>query len=165
MLLTLRSSNISSSASEIRADDLRMALDLLRRTGCKRSAIVECENAIRDSGDELHIVLDHQHRDAEQILDVLDPEGHFVGFFDVEPGRRLVEQQQLWIGAKGARQLGDLPRAIRQADDGRVAILLQIEKIDHLFDGLAVLNLHAPHRWQKQKLAKEARSAVHMARQ
>src|SRR5215468_5244378 len=101
MLLTLRiGSNISRSASEIRADDLRMALDLPRRAGRKWSAIVECENAVRHSGDEFHIVLDHQHRDAEQILDVLDPEGHFVGFFDVEPGRRLVEQQQLWIGAK-----------------------------------------------------------------
>src|SRR6516162_4675825 len=166
MLLTLRiGSNISSSASEIRADDLRMALDLQRRTSCKRSAKVECENAVRHSGDELHVVLDHQHRDAEQILDVLDPEGHFVSLFDIEPGRRLVEQQQLWIGAKGARQLGDLPRAIRQVDDERVTIRLQIEKIDHLFDGLTVLNLHAPHGWQKQKLAEEARSAVHMARQ
>src|ERR1700746_3393249 len=118
MLLTLRiGSNISSSAAEIRADDLRMALDLLRRAGCKRSAIVECENAVRHSSDELHVVLDHQYRDAEQNLDVLDPEGHVVGFFDIEPGRRLVEQQQLWSGAKGAPQLGDLPRAIRQGDD------------------------------------------------
>src|ERR1700746_626063 len=118
MLLTLRmGSSTSSSAPEIRTDDLWMALDLLRRTGCKWSAIVECENAVRHSGDELHVVLDHQHRDAEQILDVLDPKGHFVGFFDIEPGRRLVEQQQLWSGAKGAPQLGDLPRAIRQVDD------------------------------------------------
>src|SRR6185437_14686570 len=157
MLLTLRiGSDISGSASEIRADDLRMALNLLRRTGCKWSAIIERENAVRHSRDELHVVLDHQHRDAEQILDVFDPKSHFVGFFDIEPGRRFVEQQQLWIGAKGARQLSDLARAIWQVDDEGVAILLQIEKIDYLFDGLAVLNLHAPHGRQKQKLAEEA---------
>jgi hypothetical protein len=39
-------------------------------------------------------VLHHQHGDAQLVLDVLDPEGHVVGFLHVQARRGLVQQQQ-----------------------------------------------------------------------
>ena len=50
-------------------------------------------------------------------LDVLDPERHVVGFLDVQARRRLVEQQQLGLGAQRARQLHHLAHAVGQAGD------------------------------------------------
>ena len=78
-------------------------------------------------------MLDHQDGNAQLVLDVLNPEGHVVGFLHVEPGRGLVEQQQFGFGTQGAGQLNDLAHAIRQARHHGVAVVLQVKKIDDLF--------------------------------
>ena len=100
-----------------------------------------------------------------RLLDVLDPEGHVLGLLDVEAGGGLVEQQQLGIGAERAGELGHLAHAVGQVDDEAVAVLLQVEEVDRLLDGLAMLDLHAPHRRQEQQLGEEVRLLVGMPRQ
>ena len=84
-----------------------------------------------------HVVLDHQHGDAQFVPDVLDPERHVVGLLDVQARRRLVQQQQLGLGAQRARQLDHLAHAVGQPRDHAVAVVLQVEEVDHLLDLLA----------------------------
>ena len=140
-----------------------MRLHLRRRSGGDGPAVVQRHDPVRDRRDQAHVVLDHQNGDAEQIAYVLDPEGHVVGLLDVEAGGRLVEQQQLGVGAERARQLRHLAHAVGQVDDEAVAVLLEVEELDDLLDRLAMLQLHAPDRGQEQQLGEESRSLVGMA--
>ena len=60
-------------------------------------------------------------------------ERHVVGLLDIEARGRLVEQQQLGIGAQRVSQLGrHLPHPVGEVDDEAVAVLLQVEELDHL---------------------------------
>ena len=86
-------------------------------------------------------MLDHDHGDAEVVLDVVDPERDLLGLLGVEARGRLVEQQQLGLGAQRARQLHHLAHAVGQAGDALVAIVGEVEEIDDLLDGLAMLQL------------------------
>src|SRR5258708_16870479 len=52
-----------------------------------------------------YTTLFRSHGDAELGLHVADPERHVVGLLDIQSGRRLVEQDQFWLGAQRARQL------------------------------------------------------------
>src|SRR5262245_41154467 len=142
-----------------------MALDLLRCASGDRPTVVQSQDPVRHGRDKFHIVFNHQHGDAQQVLDVLDPERHVLGFLDVEAGRRLVEQQQLGSSAQGAPQLGHLADAVGQVHDQGIAVLLKVQEIDHPFDRLAMLDLHSPHRRKEEQLREEARLLVRMARQ
>src|SRR6266852_1743548 len=111
MLLTVRSGSAT-------AQPPRYALTT---SGCcwtswavprERAAVVQRQHAVGDRADQAHVVLDHQHGDAQELGDVLDPEGHLLGLLDGEPRRRLVEQQELGLGAERAPQLDDLAGAV-----------------------------------------------------
>jgi hypothetical protein len=65
-------------------------------------ALVHGQHAVGHLGDQRHVVFHHQHGDAQLVLDVLNPEGHVVGFLDVQARGGLVEQQQLGLGAQRA---------------------------------------------------------------
>ncbi len=108
-------------------------------------------------------MLDHQHRDAEQRADVLDPERHVLGLLDAEAGRRLVEQQELRLRAERARHLDDLPDAVREIDDEAVAVRLEVEEVDHLLGRFAVRELERAHARQEHELLDEARFPVGVA--
>ncbi len=95
-------------------------------------------------------MLDHQHRDAELLLDVLDPERHVVGLVRVETGGRLVEQHQLRLGRKRAAKLDHLAHAIGQSGHEAVAIVCEVEQVDHALDRLALRDLGAAHARQEQ---------------
>ena len=108
-------------------------------------------------------MLDHQHGDAEQAPDVLDPERHVLGLLHAEAGGRLVEQQELGLGAQRARHLHHLAHAVGQVGDEAVAIGLQIEEVDHLLHRLAMRQLVRAHARQEQQLLHEARAPVGVA--
>ena len=108
-------------------------------------------------------MLDHEHGDAQFILDVRDPEGHVFGFLDVQAGRRLVEQQQFRLGAQGARQLDHLAHAVGQACDHRVAVVLQVQKVDDLFHFLTRFDLGRTGFGREKHLAPQPRLAVRVA--
>ena len=88
------------------------------------------------------------------LLDVLDPERHVVGLLDVQARRRLVEQQQLGLGAQRARQLDHLAHAVGQPGHHRVAVVLQVEQLDHPL-GLA----RAPRRSARARRGREEQVA------
>jgi hypothetical protein len=77
-------------------------------------------------------MLDHDHGNAEVLLDVLDPESHALGLFNIQSGGRFIQQQQLRFDAQGAAQFHDLPHAIREVGDQRIAVTLQAEERDDI---------------------------------
>ena len=65
-------------------DDVGMVLHLGRRAHRQHAAVIQRNDAIGDPVDQCHVVLDHQHGDAELALHVADPERHVVGLLDIE---------------------------------------------------------------------------------
>jgi hypothetical protein len=108
-------------------------------------------------------VLDHQHGDAEVVLDVLDPERHVVGFLRIQAGGRLVEQQQPRLGGERARQLDHFAHAIGQTGDQAVAVVRQVEEIDHLLHRFALRQLRAAHARREQQLLPQRAATVAVA--
>ena len=108
-------------------------------------------------------MFDHQHGDAQVALDVLDPPGHVVGFFDVQARRRLVQQQQLGLGTQRARQLHDLAHAVGQPGDQRVAVVLQAEEVDHLFGLVPRLDFGAARGTGEQQVLPQRCAPVRVA--
>ena len=111
----------------------------------------------------MHVVLDHQHRDAHLLLDVLDPEGDVLRLLRRQARGRFVEQEQLRLDRQRAAHLDDLAHAVRQAGNVLLAIGLQVEELDHAFDRLPVAMLFGPHRRQEQKLRHEIAPAMAVA--
>ena len=101
-------------------------------------------------------MLDHQHRDAEVALHVVDPERHVVGLLDVQSRRRLVEQDQSRLGAERARQLDHLAHAVRQPGDDRLAVMLQVEQVDHPLDRFARRDLGGTRLGREDEIADDA---------
>ena len=89
-------------------------------------------------------MLDHDHGDAEVLLDVLDPEAHAFRLLDIQARGRFVQQQQFRLDAQRAAKFHDLAHAIGQIGDQRVAIALQAEEGDHVLDLFAMLQLIPP---------------------
>ncbi len=100
-------------------------------------------------------MLDHDDGDAEVVPDVLDPERDLFRLFGVEPRGRFVEQQQLRLRAERAGKLHHLARPIRQARDALVAIVGEIEEVDHLLHGLAMGEFRLAHARREEHLRDE----------
>ena len=133
-----------------------MGLHLVRRAHRQHLAVVQRHHPVGHLIHQRHVVLDHDDGDAEVLLDVLDPEAHALGFFDVQPRRRLVQQQQLRFDAQRAAQFDDLADAVRQIGDQRVAVALQAEEGDHVLDLLAMPQFGAADRRQEGDLRQKA---------
>src|SRR5690349_22691223 len=101
MLATLRMASLGVSArtmlsaSKVGGDDIGMVLDLRRCATGEYAPIVEGKHPIRDAVHQGHVVLHHQHGNAQLVLDVADPKRHIVGLLDIETGGGLVEQDEL----------------------------------------------------------------------
>ena len=100
---------------------------------------------------------------AHILDDVLDPECQVLGFLRVQPGRRLVEQQQAGFGTQRPSDLHHLAGTVGQAAHQLAAVALQVQEVDDLLHLLAESDLLATHRRQEQNVGKEIRAAMHMA--
>ena len=108
-------------------------------------------------------MLHHGDGHAEVRRNVLDPEREVLRFFGVEPGRRLVQQQQLWFGAQCAGDLDDFSRPVGEGADHLVPARLQVEQVDDLFGVGSERDLLAPRGRQEQALGDKVRAAMHVA--
>ena len=75
-------------------------------------------------------MLHHQHRHAQLVLDVGNPEGHVLCLLNVQTAGGLVEQQQFGLGAQRTRHFNDFAHAVGQARHVQVAVMLKIEQLD-----------------------------------
>ena len=97
-----------------------------------------------DVHDDAHVVLDHDHRHPELLVQVDDVARHVLLLFEVHAGHRLVEQDQLGLERHRARQLDALAQAVGQRAGDRLAHRLQVEEVDDLLDLAAMRELLAP---------------------
>src|SRR5215471_14070009 len=100
-------------------------------------------------------MLNHDHRDAEIILDVIDPERDVLRLFSIEAGCGLIQQQQPGASTQRARQLHHLAHAVGQPGDALLAVVGKIEKVDDLFHRLAMAQLLAAHTAGEQHLVED----------
>src|SRR5687767_1054229 len=136
-----RFSTLSSKlAPEVGRDHLRVRLHLARRAFEQRHAVVHDEHALGDVHDEVHVVLDHHHRDAS-LVDGFEPFQKKVDFGAVQPRRRLVQHEKLRPRGERARDLehallavgkraGPVARAIGQAHERKQLERLAAEASD-----------------------------------
>src|SRR5881409_2628755 len=98
-------------AAEIGLNDPLIGLDGARRSFGDLLAVIEDEYHLAESHDDLHVVLDEQHRLAG-IPQPRDGVEQIVEEGAVHAGRRLVEQDQRRVGHEHAHELDELLLAV-----------------------------------------------------
>src|SRR5436309_10052431 len=139
-------------AAEIGPDNVRMLQDVGGAALRQGAAIVEHMDAVGQVGNHLHVVLDPDHGDAEPMLDAQDEARQVLALVAIEPGRRLVEQQQSRLERERAGKPHELLGAERQGADRNVAETLELDKFDDLFHRRALAHFLTAHAWQEQQL-------------
>src|SRR3989344_845704 len=97
---------------QIHLNHFRVALHRLHAAFGQHLALVQHRDLVRDAFDELHVVLDHQHRAA--LADALEQFGGLHAFVDAHTGHRLVEHQQRRVLHQQHADLQPLLLAVRQ---------------------------------------------------
>ena len=120
---------------------LRIVDHLVRLSLGDLAAEVEHDHPVRDVHDHADVVLDHDHRHPPLLVEVEDVAGHVLLLFQVHPGHRLVEQDQLRLQGDGAGQLDALAQAVRQRAGHRLADVRNLQEVDDLLDLAAVRQL------------------------
>jgi hypothetical protein len=101
-------------APDVGLDHARIGDDFARNARLDHFAVAEHQHAVADAGDDVHVVLDDQHRDAALVPRVQDEAGHVGLFLLVHAGHRLVQDQEARLGHQGPRQFHALLDAQRQ---------------------------------------------------
>src|SRR5919201_10993 len=96
----LRCLTSSIGLSEVRADDPRIPAYLVVRAVGDHPTLLHHDDSIGELGDNAHVVLDEKHRAAG--ADVTDQRDGALDVLQAHAGRRLVEEQDLWL--KGERE-------------------------------------------------------------
>src|SRR4030095_11921889 len=93
---------------QIDLEDARIVLDLLDRPLAENGPLVEHRHLARDLPDELHVVLDDEHRavNRDRLEQLAGPGSLLVG----HPGDRLLDQEQL--RARGGHPAAFAPPAL-----------------------------------------------------
>src|SRR5882762_2092672 len=73
---------------------------------------VQDMNRIRNVHYDPHLVLDHQHRNAELVTDIEHETGDVLGLLLVHARHHLVEQQEFWFARERPREFDALLLAI-----------------------------------------------------
>src|ERR671931_2703054 len=95
----------------------------------------------------MHVVLDHEDRQAALLAKPSDQLGDLGGLVGVHSRRRLVEQQEPWAGGQRTGDLETPAVGVGEAIGGLVATVSGeplTEEAEHLIGELADLSLLAP---------------------
>src|SRR5687767_13158321 len=69
---------------------------------------------VGDRYQRIEVVRHHEHGEAEALLEIADQHVEIGGADGVEPGRGLVEKQDVGVERQRAREAGALPHAARE---------------------------------------------------
>ncbi len=108
-------------------------------------------------------MLDQNDGGAELVVDVENETAHVLLFLEVHAGHRLIEQQQLRLRRKSARELHALLQSVGQPADGGLAYMLYLEEVDDRLDLGTVLELLAPRGSPVERLLQEVRFHLEVA--
>src|SRR5918997_7091095 len=114
------SSVICGVLPDVRLDDARVGLRFGGRPLHELGAVVEHDDAVGESGDEAHVVLEDD--DGDVVVGAQPPHrrDQRLHLGVRETGRGLVEQQQLRLHEQRAAELDALVEAVRQLVCGQV---------------------------------------------
>src|SRR6266404_773201 len=105
-MFTQSSFNIASLLrcfrAEIGLDDPLVGLNYRGRPFRDLDPVVEYDNVVGDRHHQIHVMLDHQDRDAE-LADLDDQPAKLSRLLWVQAGGRFVEQEQLRLGSERPR--------------------------------------------------------------
>ena len=110
LMWTLRGRRLA----EVRLDNALVRPDLGARALGDLRAVLEHGDALGHAHDDLHVVLDQEHRHVPLVADAVDERDEVVGLLRVHAGRRLVEQQQLRAQGQRAGHLEPALVAVRE---------------------------------------------------
>ena len=119
------------------------------------AAVFEHDDAVREVHHHADVVLDERDRRAAVAVGLDDEAAHVLLFLAVHAGHRLVEQQELRLHRERAAELDALLQAVGQGADGRLADMLDLEKVDDLLANAAVLDFLVERRPVPQRLPEE----------
>src|SRR5882762_4475442 len=142
----------SGALPEIRLDDPGTRAHFLGRAFGDLLTVIQHDDALRDLHDDFHVVFDEEDRDS-LAADVLDELHQLVLFLWIEAGRRLVEHQELGLGAERAGDLQPPLEPIGKVARVLVLVALESDKAQELPGSIADLALLAPsERRPKQRV-------------
>src|SRR5262245_49733644 len=95
---TLRFLILSMPVTEVSGDHLLISDDFIGPTISDLHAVVENDDSLRNTHDDLHDMLDEQNRNLEVLVDSLDEVDGFQGLRWIQARHDFVKQQYLWVG-------------------------------------------------------------------
>ena len=107
-------------------------MHLGRRAVGNQPTEVEHRDPVRDAHHHAHVVLDQDDRNAQRVPDLQDRLGRATGLLGVHPGNRLIEQEQVWLGAERPGDLDALLIAVRQDTDRQLELVAQLHELGDL---------------------------------
>ena len=139
-------------------DDGRMRRDRLERALGDLDAVVERDDPVGDSLDDVHVVLDHENRERQLVAQPSDQLGDLVRLLGVHPGRRLIEHQQPRPRRERARDLEPAAIGVGERVGGLVPAVAGeplAEEREHLgCDGIDLALLAARARQAEDRLGR-----------
>jgi hypothetical protein len=119
-------------------------------------AVVQHHHAVADVHHHAHVVLDQHHGGAELVVHVQHKAAHVLLFFHVHACHGLVQQQQLRLHGQRPAQVHALLQAVGQLAHRCLAIGLDLQEVDDVFDEFAVADFFALGRADAQRLHEDA---------
>src|SRR5258707_7414014 len=95
-------------------------------------------NTVGEVDDDLHVVFDPDHGNAEPMLDAQDEARQVLALVAIEPGRRLIEQQQGRLERECAGETDKLLGAERERADRNMTEPLELDELDDRFNRRAL---------------------------
>src|SRR5215813_10125277 len=95
-------------------------------------------------------------------VDVEDEAAHVLLLLEIHPAHRLIEQEEIRLHGERAAELHPLLQTVGQFADLDLADMLDLEKVDDLFDAPALLDLFRERRADPYQLPEEP--AAHLQR-
>src|SRR5512143_2563365 len=125
MFLTLSTLRLA----EIGLDDLRIALDLLRRAFGDLFAVIQHDDPVRYGHDHLHVVFDDY--DGNPLLLALpDDSDGLVELRSIQTGAGFVQEEKFWPRGARPRDLETFSFSERQALREDVAVIIQTGEVE-----------------------------------
>ena len=124
--------------AKVGADDVRVGAHLFGCAVANLLAVVQHHHAVADVHDHPHVVFDQDYGGAKLVVHVQHEAAHVLFLFHVHAGHGLVEQQHLRLHGQGTAQVHAFLQAVGQLAHRCLAVSLDFEEVDDVFDVFAV---------------------------
>src|SRR5690554_2256196 len=154
---------LSVAGAEVGAYHFGVAAHFGRRAVADLLAVIQHHHTVGDVHDHTHIVFDEHDGRAVFIVHVEDEAAHVLFFLDVHARHRFIQQQDARLHGERPAQVDALLQPVGQTADRRLAIRLDLKKIDDVFHELSVADFFAFRRSEPESLGQHTALHVQVA--